>query len=62
VYGHPRITFRGFQVGGNVRTPQNSSADVYQFRDDLTLSFNKGGWHDVKLGGECADAEPRAEV
>ena len=52
VFGHPRITFRSFQIGGNVRTPQNSSADVYQFRDDLTLSFNKGGRHDVKLGGE----------
>jgi len=52
VAGHPRITFRGFQIGGNVRTPQNSSADVYQFRDDMTLSFNSRGRHDVKLGGE----------
>jgi hypothetical protein len=52
VYGHPRITFRGFQIGGNVRTPQNNSANVYQLRDDLTLSFNRGGRHDVKLGGE----------
>ena len=52
VYGHPRITFRGFQIGGNVRTPQNNSANVYQLRDDVTLSFNKGGRHDVKLGGE----------
>jgi len=52
VYGHPRITFRGFQIAGNVRTPQNNSANVYQIRDDLTLSFNRGGRHDVKLGGE----------
>jgi Carboxypeptidase regulatory-like domain/TonB dependent receptor-like, beta-barrel len=52
VYGHPRITFRGFQIGGNVRTPQNNSANVYQLRDDVTLSFNKGGRHDVKMGGE----------
>ncbi len=52
VYGHPRITFRGFQIGGNVRTPQNNSANVYQIRDDMTLSFNRGGRHDVKLGGE----------
>jgi len=51
-YGHPRITFRGFQIGGNVRTPQNSSAKVYQLRDDMTLSFNSRGRHDVKLGGE----------
>jgi hypothetical protein len=52
VAGHPRITFRGFQIGGNVRTPQNSSANVYQLRDDMTLSFNSRGRHDVKLGGE----------
>ena len=52
VAGHPRITFRGFQIGGNVRTPQNSSANVYQLRDDMTLSFNRGGRHDMKLGGE----------
>jgi Carboxypeptidase regulatory-like domain/TonB dependent receptor-like, beta-barrel len=51
-YGHPRITFRGFQIGGNVRTPQDNSANVYQLRDDLTLSFNRGGRHDVKLGAE----------
>ena len=25
VYGHPRITLRGFTIGGNVRTPQNLS-------------------------------------
>jgi hypothetical protein len=52
VYGHPRITFRGFAVGGNVRTPQNNSANVYQLRDDLTISFDKGGRHDMKLGAE----------
>jgi hypothetical protein len=52
VAGHPRITFRGFQIGGNVRTPQNSSANVYQLRDDFSMSFNKGGRHDMKLGGE----------
>jgi hypothetical protein len=52
VFGHPRITFRGFQIGGNVRTPQNNSANVYQMRDDLTLSFNMRGRHDMKLGGE----------
>src|SRR5262245_7728446 len=49
VSGHPRITFRGFQIGGNVRTPQDSSANVYQLRDDVTLSFNKVGRHDMKL-------------
>jgi Carboxypeptidase regulatory-like domain/TonB dependent receptor len=52
VYGHPRIMFRGFTIGGNVRTPQDNSANVYQLRDDFTLSFNKGGRHDLKLGGE----------
>ena len=51
-YGHPRIMFTGFQIGGNVRTPQNNSANVYQLRDDMTLSFNRGGRHDMKLGGE----------
>ncbi len=52
VYGHPRITFRGFAIGGNVRTPQHNSANVYQLRDDLTLSFDKGGQHNMKLGAE----------
>jgi hypothetical protein len=52
LYGHPRITFRGFTIGGNVRTPQNNSANDYQIRDDLTLSFDKGGRHDMKLGAE----------
>ena len=52
VYGHPRITFRGFAIGGNVRTPQHNSANVYQLRDDLTVSFDKGGRHDMKLGAE----------
>jgi len=52
VYGHPRIMFRGFNFGGNVRTPQNNSANVYQLRDDLSISLNKGGRHDMKLGGE----------
>src|SRR5262245_33942687 len=52
VYGHPRIMFRGFTIGGNVRTPQDNSANVYQLRDDFTISLNKGGRHDVKLGGE----------
>jgi len=52
VYGHPRITFRGFAFGGNVRTPQNNSANVYQLRDDLSVSFDKGGRHDMKLGFE----------
>jgi len=52
VYGHPRITLRGFAIGGNVRTPQNNSANVYQLRDDLSVSFDKGGRHDMKLGVE----------
>jgi hypothetical protein len=52
VYGHPRITLRSFTIGGNVRTPQNNSANVYQLRDDLTISFDKGGRHDMKLGAE----------
>src|SRR4030095_5320070 len=47
-----RIMFRGFTIGGNVRTPQDNSANVYQLRDDLTLSFNKRGRHDLQLGGE----------
>lgn len=48
----PRVLFRGFTIGGNVRTPRNSSANVYQLRDDLALSLNKGGRHDVKVAGE----------
>jgi hypothetical protein len=50
--GSPRITFNGFQIGGNANSPRDQVQDVYSLRDDLTFSFSKAGRHDFKIGGE----------
>ena len=52
VYGHPESCSEAFTFGRNVRSPQNNSANVYQLRDDLSVSFDRGGRHDMKLGFE----------
>ena len=58
-YGTPIIQFRGYTIG---QAHTNSHEDERQwtvsFRDNLTLSFNKAGRHDVRLGGEdgCFEA------
>jgi hypothetical protein len=51
--GTPRITLTGFAVGqacGNC--PQHFNQNVWSIRDDLSIAFNRGGRHDMKLGGE----------
>jgi Carboxypeptidase regulatory-like domain len=51
--GAPSIQLRGLTVGEtHNQTPQIIGQEVYSGRDDLTYSFNKGGRHDLKLGGE----------
>ena len=50
--GAPRITFQGFTVGGNANGPQNTSQNQYTVRDDFTTSYNLGGRHTLKAGGE----------
>jgi carboxypeptidase family protein/TonB-dependent receptor-like protein len=51
--GAPLINFRGFSLGQtHVNNPQTNDQFSYSFRDDFTSSYNKGGRHDVKVGGE----------
>jgi hypothetical protein len=50
--GSPRITFRGFSVPGNNNYPRYRGQDTYSVRDDFTFSYNAGGRHDLKAGGE----------
>ena len=44
------ISFRGYSVGSAVG--QHQYQNNYSIRDDFTISFVKGGRHDVKIGGE----------
>jgi carboxypeptidase family protein len=48
--GSVTISFRGYSIGSAVG--QHQYQDNYSIRDDLTLSFDRGGRHDVKIGGE----------
>ena len=51
--GAPRINFNGYSFGNNnTNWPQTLGQQVLTLRDDFTYSFNKGGRHDVKMGGE----------
>jgi hypothetical protein len=51
--GSPIIQFNGFTIGqANSLTPQRLSHDAYSFRDDFTSSYNWGGRHDLKVGGD----------
>jgi len=45
----PRVTFTGYSVGAVV---QHHNQDLSSVRDDLTLSFDARGRHDIKTGGE----------
>ena len=50
--GSPRIQFTGFNITGNSGYPRHRGQDLYSVRDDFTLSYNAGGRHDLKVGGE----------
>ena len=50
--GSPRITFRGFSIGGNQFYPRHQDQWVWNFRDDFTYSYDAKGRHDLRLGGE----------
>ena len=51
--GAPSILMNGFTLGqSHAITPQDIGEDFYTLRDDLALSFNKGGRHDLRMGGE----------
>jgi hypothetical protein len=48
--GSVTISFRGYSIGSAVG--QHQYQNNYSIRDDFTISFVKGGRHDVKIGGE----------
>lgn len=48
----PVITLRGFNIGGGTNFPQYIGQDVYTLRNDLTISRNLAGRHDIRVGGE----------
>jgi hypothetical protein len=50
--GHPRIQFTGFNITGNNNWPRYWYQNSYNLRDDFTWSYELGGRHDVKAGGE----------
>ena len=50
--GHPRITFTGFTIAGNANYPRHRDQRVWFVRDDFTFSYDAGGRHDLKVGGE----------
>jgi carboxypeptidase family protein/TonB-dependent receptor-like protein len=51
--GAPNILMNGFTLGqSHAITPQDIGEDFYTVRDDLSLSFNRGGRHDLRMGGE----------
>jgi hypothetical protein len=51
--GAPSIQLRGLTIGEtHNQTPQKIGQELYSVRDDLTVSYNRGGRHDMKVGGE----------
>ena len=48
----PVINLRGFNIGGGTNFPQFIGQDVYTLRNDLTISGNLAGRHDIRTGGE----------
>ena len=50
--GYPRITFTGFTINANANAPRHRDQNVWQLRDDFTMSYEAKGHHDLKLGGE----------
>jgi hypothetical protein len=53
VAGGPQFRFgQGLTFGGNSNRPREREQNMYSFRDDFTTSYDAGGRHDVKAGGE----------
>ena len=48
--GSETISLRGYSIGQGVG--QDQTQNNYSMRDDFTVSLDKGGRHDVKIGGE----------
>ncbi len=50
--GSPRITFTNFTIGGNNAAPRYRVQNLYNVKDNFTLSYDAAGRHDMKTGGE----------
>jgi hypothetical protein len=50
--GHPRIQMVGLTVAGNQNAPRVRDQNMYSIRDDFSTSYEAGGRHDVRAGGE----------
>jgi len=48
----PSITFRGFSFNRNNNLPRYRNQNVWTVHDDFTYSYDAGGHHDLKAGGE----------
>ena len=50
--GHPRIQMVGLTIAGNQNAPRIRDQNSYMARDDLSLSYDARGRHDLKTGVE----------
>jgi hypothetical protein len=50
--GSPRIRFTGFDITPNQNWPRTRAQDVFSVREDLTLSYEARGRHDMRTGVE----------
>lgn len=50
--GSPRIRFRTFNILPNPNIPRHQDQWVWSIRDNMTLSYEAHGRHDLRLGGE----------
>jgi hypothetical protein len=50
--GSPRIRFSGFDITPNANWPRTRAQDVLSVREDVTLSYQAGGRHDMRTGVE----------
>jgi Carboxypeptidase regulatory-like domain/TonB dependent receptor len=50
--GAPIITFKGFRIAPNFALPKVQDQEVWSLHDNLTYSYQAGGRHDLKVGGE----------
>jgi hypothetical protein len=48
----PTINFRGFAFNRNNNLPRYRNQNVWTLHDDFTYSYDAGGHHDLKMGGE----------
>jgi Carboxypeptidase regulatory-like domain/TonB dependent receptor len=50
--GYPRVSFTGFSLNANANAPRHRDQNVWQARDDFSLSYTAKGRHDMRLGAE----------